>query len=85
MIRTEAPKDLEGRGVVNLARTTPELPRIVVSTRHVVAEGCEASRSPGYISRTVRSGDLAPDHSDLSAPDLGLCAVDVCDALSEVE
>jgi hypothetical protein len=26
MIRTEAPKDLEGRGLVNLARTTPELP-----------------------------------------------------------
>jgi len=27
MMRTEAPKDLEGRGFVNLARTTPELPR----------------------------------------------------------
>lgn len=27
MTRTEAPKDLEGRGEVNLARTTPELPR----------------------------------------------------------
>lgn len=26
MIRTEAPKDLEGRGLLNLARTTPELP-----------------------------------------------------------
>ena len=26
MMRTEAPKDLAGRGVVNLARTTPELP-----------------------------------------------------------
>lgn len=26
MMRTEAPKDLEGRGVVNFARTTPELP-----------------------------------------------------------
>lgn len=26
MTRTEAPKDLEGRGLVNLARTTPELP-----------------------------------------------------------
>lgn len=26
MMRTEAPKDREGRGVVNLARTTPEFP-----------------------------------------------------------
>lgn len=26
MTRTEAPKDLVGRGEVNLARTTPELP-----------------------------------------------------------
>ncbi len=26
MIRTDAPKDLEGRGVVNFARTTPEFP-----------------------------------------------------------
>lgn len=26
MTRTEAPKDLEGRGEVNLARTTPEFP-----------------------------------------------------------
>lgn len=26
MMRTEAPKDRAGRGVVNLARTTPELP-----------------------------------------------------------
>ena len=85
MIRTEAPKDLEGRGVVNLARTTPELPRIVVSTRHVVAEGCEASRSPGYISRTVRSGDLAPDHSDLGTTDLLLRLVDIRDLLAEVE
>lgn len=28
MMRTEAPKDRVGRGVVNLARTTPELPII---------------------------------------------------------
>lgn len=27
MMRTEAPKDLAGRGLANLARTTPELPR----------------------------------------------------------
>lgn len=26
MMRTEAPKDLAGRGFVNFARTTPELP-----------------------------------------------------------
>lgn len=28
MIRTEAPKDFEGRGLANLARTTPELPSL---------------------------------------------------------
>lgn len=27
MMRTEAPKDLAGRGWANFARTTPELPR----------------------------------------------------------
>ena len=26
MMRTDAPKDRAGRGLVNLARTTPELP-----------------------------------------------------------
>ena len=31
MTRTEAPKDLVGRGEVNLARTTPELPEVRVS------------------------------------------------------
>jgi hypothetical protein len=33
----------------------------------------------------VWSGNLAPDDSDLSAPDLLLCLVDVCDLLAEVE
>lgn len=28
MMRTEAPNEREGRGLENLARTTPELPRI---------------------------------------------------------
>lgn len=28
MIRTDAPKDFEGRGLANFARTTPELPEI---------------------------------------------------------
>lgn len=31
MTRTEAPKDFEGRGWANLARTTPELPVTFVS------------------------------------------------------
>ena len=38
MIRTEAPKDLAGRGWVNFARTTPELP-VMWSGICVSAEG----------------------------------------------
>ena len=37
------------------------------------------------ISRTVGSGDLAPDHSDLGASDLLLRLVDVRDLLAKVE
>ena len=37
------------------------------------------------ISRTVGSGDLAPDHSDLGAADLLLRLVDVRDLLAKVE
>jgi hypothetical protein len=33
----------------------------------------------------VRTGDLAPDHADLGAADLPLCAVDIGDLLAEVE
>lgn len=32
MMRTEAPKEREGRGLENLARTTPELPMLIIST-----------------------------------------------------
>lgn len=32
MMRTEAPKDLVGRGEENLARTTPELPVIKIKS-----------------------------------------------------
>lgn len=33
----------------------------------------------------MRPGDLAPDHADLGAADLLLCAVDVGNLLAEVE
>ena len=35
MTRTEAPKDLVGRGWVNLARTTPELPVAIPKLAHM--------------------------------------------------
>lgn len=79
MMRTEAPKDLEGRGVANLARTTPELP--VKSSQH-------STFYPGRWEKriiTVRPGNLAPDHADLGAADLLLAAVDIGDALAKVE
>lgn len=34
MTRTEAPKDFVGRGEVNLARTTPELPGAVLASNY---------------------------------------------------
>jgi hypothetical protein len=36
MMRTEAPKDLEGRGFVNFARTTPEFPREKQSAKPIL-------------------------------------------------
>lgn len=81
MMRTEAPKEREGRGVENLARTTPELPRSSPSA------SCFRNRrlpSPEDIC-TVGAGDLAPDHSDLRAANLLLGLVDVGDLLAEVE
>ena len=36
-------------------------------------------------SHTVCSSNLAPDDANLGAADLLLCAVDICDTLSEVE
>lgn len=47
MMRTEAPKDLAGRGVWNLARTTPELPVSRVSAqRDTFQEKAAAKRAP---------------------------------------
>lgn len=78
MMRTEAPKDRVGRGVVNLARTTPELPIKPVS----IPIRCPC-RIRGIC--TVRPGDLAPDDPDLGTADLLLRPVNVCDLLAEVE
>jgi len=79
MIRTEAPKDLEGRGWANLARTTPELPRETVSVF------CGLKNTMMQIVHTVRAGNLAPDHADLGAADLLLALVHKGDLLAEVE
>ena len=35
--------------------------------------------------RTVRAGDLAPDHPDVGAPNLALGPVDESDLLAQVE
>jgi hypothetical protein len=79
MTRTEAPKDFEGRGWANLARTTPELPR----EREV---STQVSRSnAGLMLITVGAGDLAPDDSGLGATNLLLGLVDEGNALAEVE
>ena len=56
MILTEAPKDLGGRLFLNLARTMPELPWIMISPLLHAA----------FLSQpTVCSADCAPDNSDL--------------------
>lgn len=80
MTRTEAPKDLVGRGEVNLARTTPELP-----TPRKKTESVNAISQKGFSEHTVRPGDLAPDHADLGAPNLLLASVNVGDLLALVE
>lgn len=77
MTRTEAPKDLVGRGEVNLARTTPELPKQKSQYGNSMLV-----RRNGF---TVRSGDLAPDHTDLGSADLLLASVDESDLLAKVE
>lgn len=83
MTRTEAPKDLAGRGLENLARTTPELPgrrvRITVGLKRIFQSIVCGSK------HTVRAGDLAPDHADLGATDLLGTAVNESDTLAEVE
>lgn len=79
MIRTEAPKDLEGRGWANLARTTPELPRF--KSQHFANLG----KPRWKIMHTVRTGNLAPDHADLGTADLLLALVHKGDLLAEVE
>ena len=82
MTRTEAPNDLEGRGVLNLARTTPELPTGRKSVHIVLTERAKCSR---WREHTVRAGDLAPNDADLGAADLLLALVDVGYSLAEVE
>ena len=79
MMRTMAPKDLDGRLCRNCALTTPELPveysiSIPILTALLL-----------MLVHTVSSGDLAPDHSDLGSSDLLLTPVDVGDLLSKVE
>lgn len=79
MTRTEAPKDLLGRGWRNLARTTPELPADRMSAPPMLnVIVCRAMH-------TVRAGNLAPDNPDPAAANLLLRLVDVGDLLAEVE
>lgn len=78
MMRTEAPNDLEGRGLVNFARTTPELP-----VKGRVSRG-SSTRNGANVS-TMWSRNLAPDHPDLAASNLLLSPVDICYLLAKVE
>ena len=82
MMRTEAPKDLAGRGWSNLARTTPELPYRGVSHD---ARGKGTLALSLHPEHTVGTSDLAPDHADLGAADLLLSTRDIGDLLTEVE
>jgi hypothetical protein len=81
MIRTDAPKDLEGRGLANFARTTPELPG-----NALLAAGCSPygknPRGGWFVIFTMRPCDLAPDHPDLGSTLLLLAPVDVRDLLA---
>ena len=81
MMRTMAPKDLDGRLCLNCARTNPELP-VIIHNQYAVPS--LPLLRPGCI-HTVCSCDLAPDDSDLGSSDFLLAAVDVCDALAQVE
>ena len=78
-MRTEAPKDLAGRGFVNFARTTPELPAEILSAMNLPPCTGEC------FGHTVGTGDLAPDHTDLSTANLLLSPVNVRDLLAEIE
>jgi hypothetical protein len=80
IIRTLPPKDFEGRGDVNFARTTPEFPAIPPSARLSRPDVPDPD-----LLLTVRSRNLAPDDADLGAPDLLLGPVDVCHPLAEIE
>lgn len=79
MIRTDAPKDLEGRGLANFARTTPELP----GNAFVSCWLLPVWKSSGwFVIFTMRPCDLAPDHPDLGSTLLLLAPVDVGDLLA---
>lgn len=81
MMRTEAPKDREGRGWVNLARTTPEFPGL---QSQPARRGPQRYRGLGVVC-TVGAGDLAPDDAELGSANLLLGLVDVGDLLAKVE
>lgn len=81
MMRTEAPKDREGRGWVNLARTTPEFPGM--QSQHA-RPGRKGLVVLGVVC-TVGAGDLAPDDAELGSANLLLGLVDVGDLLAKVE
>lgn len=70
---------------MNLARTTPELPRENVRNRGSGCRHVPALKESGRRDLTVRPGDLAPDHTDLGATDLLLSPVDIGNLLAEVE
>jgi hypothetical protein len=78
MMRTEAPKDLAGRGFVNFARTTPELP---VDQRS--ARSCKLAAQ--LSEPTMWPRHLAPNDADLGAAHLLLAPVDIRHLLAQVE
>lgn len=85
MMRTIAPNDLVGRLLRNCALTTPELPAKLSVSLCSLSLCLPSSFSFRREYRTVRPSDLAPDDTNLGASDLLLAAVDVCDALAQVE
>lgn len=90
MTRTVAPRDLGGRLLRNLARTTPELPgNSQIQEIRVRGFSQRTIRIWPWncllYSRTVRPGDLAPDHPNVGAADLTLSTVNESDLLAEVE
>ena len=79
MMRTDAPKDLEGSGFVNFARTTPELPEwLLVSAMAGLSNRFRRKH-------TMWSRHLAPNNANLGSADLLLAPIDVCDSLAKVE